>query len=81
MQDIKKNKEWKKCYYFLCTVWLPLLISPVIFIALTNKVTNKATKALFIMGIGRAVISIWNYLSNIQHRDLQPRYTEKRHSA
>ena len=81
MQDIKKNKDWKKCYHFLCTVWLPMLISPVNFIAVTNKVINKATRALFIMSIGRTVISIWNYLSNIQHRDLQPRHTEERLSA
>ena len=58
-----------------------LLVSLLIYIALTNKVINKVTGALVTISIGRTVIIIWNYISKFQHRDLLPLYTEERHPA
>ena len=58
-----------------------MLIYLLIFIALTNKVINKVTGALVTISVGRTVIVIWNYLSKIHHRDLQPLYTEEHHPA
>ena len=45
-----------------------LLLSILIFIALTNRVVNKFTGALVTISIGRAVIAIWNYVWKFWYR-------------
>ena len=40
---------------------------------------NKVFRVLVTISIGKTVIVIWNYVSEFQHRDLLPLYTEEHH--
>ena len=58
-----------------------LLVSLLMFLALTNKVINKVTGALVTIRILRAVIAFRNYVWKFQYRALVSLYTEEYHPA